>query len=76
MEKARIWFKDANSNHHASIECNGESIHLCAKGKRLMVSEGELYDMVTLFMSQFYEDFTDGEGRQGGNLHEHEGNAS
>lgn len=70
MEKVRILFKDENSNRHASIECNGVDIHICAKGKRLMISEGELYDLITLFMGQFYEDFTDGEGRKDGHLHE------
>lgn len=76
MEKVRICVKGLNPNERAVIECDGIDIHLCAKGKRLMVSEGELYDMITLLMSQYYEDFTHGEGRQGRDLHEHEGYAS
>jgi hypothetical protein len=58
MERVRISFKGRNPNETAMIDHDGIDIHLCAKGKRLMVSESELYDMVTLFMSQFYEDFT------------------
>lgn len=59
MEKFRISVKGINPKSGAGIECDGNEIHLCAKGKRLMVSEGELYDMITLFMSQFYEDFNE-----------------
>lgn len=62
MEKIRMRVKGTKPNQNAMIECDGDSIHLCAKGKRLMISEGELYDIVTLFMSQFYEDFTDDSG--------------
>lgn len=43
----------------ATIEYDGECLYLCAKGKKLLVSEGEVYDMITLFMSQFYSDFTE-----------------
>lgn len=63
MEKVRISVKGVKPGEYAGIECNGDEIHLCAKGKRLMVSEGELYDMITLFMSQFYEDFHERDGR-------------
>jgi len=63
MEKVRICVKGAHPSERAVIECDGDDIHLCAKGKRLMVSEGELYDMITLFMSQFYEDFHERDGR-------------
>lgn len=58
MDKVRICVKGESLNDTATIEYNGWDIHLCAKGKRLMISEGELYDMITLFMCQFYEDFT------------------
>lgn len=59
MEKVRISVKGFKPGEYAGIECNGDEIHLCAKGKRLMVAEGELYDMITLFMSQYYRDFTE-----------------
>lgn len=59
MEKVRVCVKGHNSRAVAWIESDGIDIHLCAKGKRLMISEGELYDMITLFMSQYYEDFTE-----------------
>lgn len=62
MEKVRFCVKAEGTNSTASIENNGEGIYFCAKGKRLRVSEGEIYDMITLFMSQFYEDFSDDSG--------------
>ena len=57
MERLRIKVRGETVNDTASIESDGWDIHLCARGKRLQVSEGEIYDMITLFMCQFYEDF-------------------
>ncbi len=61
MDKIRVSVKGNKSRSVAWIESDGIDIHLCAKGKRLMISEGELYDLITLFMSQYYEDFTEKE---------------
>lgn len=43
----------------AVIEYDGECLYLCAKGRKLMVSEGEVYDMIITTMSQYYENFTE-----------------
>ncbi len=59
MEKIRFIVKGSKIMKIASIEYDGESVYLCAKNRKLMVSESEIYDMITLFMSQFYEDFYD-----------------
>ncbi len=57
MERIRFSVKGNKRMERATIEYDGDSIYLCAKGRKLMVSEGELYDMITLFMSQYYQDF-------------------
>lgn len=57
MQKGSICVSDHNDNQRATIHSDGESIHLYARGKKLQVSEGELYDLIILFMSQFYQDF-------------------
>jgi hypothetical protein len=59
MERIRFSVKGAKGMDRATVEYDGECLYLCAKGRKLMVSEGEVYDMITLFMSQYYQDFTE-----------------
>lgn len=57
MEGIVVSIKGHKGKREAEIRATGEHIYLCAHGKNLQISPGELYDMVALFMSQYYEDF-------------------
>lgn len=63
MENLVVSIKGHKDTRTAEIKVSGEQIYLCAHGKNLQISPAELYDMITLIMSQFYEDFTDDIGR-------------
>jgi hypothetical protein len=76
MDGLVVSIKGHKGIREAEIRASGDQIYLCANGKNLQIAPAELYDMITLLMSQYYEDFTHGEGRQGRDLHEHEGYAS
>jgi hypothetical protein len=55
--KSRICARSSDRNQRAVIDYDGSDIYLRSKGRSLMISEGELYDMITLCMSAHYQDF-------------------
>ena len=57
MDGLVVSIKGHKGARKAEIRAAGDHIYLCAHGKNLQISPGELYDMVALFMSQYYEDF-------------------
>ena len=59
MERVQVTFCSEKTDDIAQIYYDGRATYLCAKGRKVMVAEGEIYDLITTFMSQFFEDFTE-----------------
>ncbi len=57
MEELVVSIKGYKGTQEAEIRTSGEVIYLCSNGKNLMISPGELYDLINLFMSPHYENF-------------------
>jgi hypothetical protein len=59
MDGLVVSIKGHKDIRQAEIRASGDHIYLCAHGKNLQISPAELYDMITLLMSQYYQDFTE-----------------
>lgn len=59
MDGLVVSIKGHKGSRTAEIRASGDHIYLCAHGKNLQISPGELYDMIALLMSQYYQDFTE-----------------
>jgi hypothetical protein len=58
MDGLFVSIKAHKDTREAEIRASGDNIYLFSHGKNVQISPSELYDMITLLMSQFYDDFT------------------